>query len=93
MPALGELPADEYERRVFRAFVADGRLKAIPAKRKKREVLLRHIAGQFERERVYREKEVNSLLRGFHEDVAFLRRELVDFGFLVRYRGEYARPD
>jgi len=71
----------------------DGHLKAIPSKRKKREVLLRYIAGSFERERVYREAEVNAVLREFHEDVAFLRRELIDFGFLVRFRGEYARPD
>jgi ArsR family transcriptional regulator, arsenate/arsenite/antimonite-responsive transcriptional repressor len=93
MPALDSAPDDDYERRVFRAFVVDGRLKAIPAKRRKREVLLRRIVDSFQRERVYQEREVNTILRRFHEDVAFLRRELVDLGLLVRYRGEYVRPD
>jgi len=82
-----------YDHKVLRAFMIDGRMKAIPAKRKKREVLLRHIVGSFEEERVYREAEINAVLRQFQEDVAFLLRELVDLGLLVRHRGEYARPD
>ena len=92
MPALKPAPADEYERRVFQAFMEGGRLKAIPARRKKREVILRHIIQAFETERVYREAEVNAVLAGFHEDFATLRRELVEMGLLIRYRGEYARP-
>ncbi len=82
-----------YDQKVFRAFMVAGRLKAIPAKRKKREVLLRHIVGSFVNERIYSEAEVNAVLRQFHEDAAFLRREMVDLGLLVRHRGEYARPD
>jgi len=63
MPALEPGPSEDYARRVFRAFMVDGRLKAIPAKRKKREVLLRHILGSFEKERVYREAEAKAVLR------------------------------
>jgi hypothetical protein len=66
---------------------------AIPAKRKKREVLLRHMILVFEERRVYREAEVSAILSEFHEDVATLRRELVEMGLLMRYRGEYARPE
>ena len=93
MPEIKPLPGDDYERRVFQAFVEAGRLKAIPAKRKKREVLLRHMVPVFETRRVYREAEVNAILSEFHEDVATLRRELVEMGLLIRYRGEYARPE
>ena len=93
MPEIEPTPADDYERKVFQAFVEDGRLKAIPAKRKKREVLLRHMVQAFEPQRVYREAEVNAVLAGFHEDVATLRRELVEMRLLVRYRSEYARPE
>ena len=39
--------------------------------------------------RSYPESEVNDLLREAHEDVATLRRELVDYGFMVRDRGIY----
>lgn len=92
MPALDPTPADDYERKVFQAFVGDGRLKAIPVKLKKRQVLLRHIVQAIETERVYREAEVNAVLAELHEDVATLRRESVEMGLLVRYRSEYARP-
>jgi len=68
-------------------------IKQLPAQRKKRQVLLRHIIGSFEKERVYREAEVNAILASFHEDVATLRREMVDTGLMVRHRGEYARPE
>jgi hypothetical protein len=47
----------------------------------------------FEKQRVYREAEVNAIVRDFHEGFATLRRELVDIGLLIRYRSEYARPD
>ena len=93
MPALEPTPGDDYERKVFQAFVEGGRLKAIPVKRKKREVLLRHMVQAFETQRIYREAEVNAVLAEFHEDVATLRRELVEMGLLVRYRSEYARPE
>jgi hypothetical protein len=39
----------------------------------------------------YRESEVNSALVAFHEDVAALRRYLVDEGLLSRERGIYWR--
>ena len=93
MPEIKPAPGDEYERKVFQAFVEGGRLKAIPVKRKKREVLLRHMVQAFEERRVYREAEVNGILGEFYEDVATLRRELVEMGLLIRYRSEYARPE
>jgi hypothetical protein len=93
MPEIKPAPGDDYERKVFQAFVEGGRLKAIPAKRKKREVLLRHLVHVFEERRVYREAEVNAILGDFHADFATLRRELVEIGLLIRYRGEYARQE
>jgi hypothetical protein len=93
MPEINPAPGDNYERKVFQAFVQGGRLTAIPAKRKKREVLLRHMVHAFEERRVYHEAEVNAILSEFHEDVATLRRELVEIGLLIRYGGEYARPE
>ena len=72
-------------------FVKDGRIVTMPTKRAKRLVVLDHVAQSFEPGRNYPEPEVNEVLRGFHEDVAALRRYLVDEGFLTRDAGSYWR--
>lgn len=74
---------------VLRAFFDGERLKSIPAQRKKRVIVLRHLLLRFAPETDYGEREVNDLLRPAHDDVATLRRELVDYGFMTRERGVY----
>lgn len=76
---------------VFRAFVKDGRITAMPAKRSKRLVLLDHVAGLFEIGMHYGEQDVNTILRTVFDDYVALRRYLVDEGFLDRASGEYWR--
>jgi hypothetical protein len=77
---------------VLRAFLdADGRLTVVPARRWKRLVVLDHLAQMFEPGRRYPEVEVNRRLRAVHDDVAMLRRYLVDEGFLDRDTGVYWR--
>lgn len=86
--------ADEpYEDRVLRAYVVDGRLKEIPALRKKRAVVLEWLVRRFERGREYTEKEVSASIAEVHEDFATLRRELVMARLLSREEGRYARTD
>lgn len=87
VPAAGAAP-DEREK-TLRAFFDGERLKSIPAKRKQRVIVLQKLLERFEPNREYPEKEVNELLRLAHEDVATLRRELVDYGFMVRQNGIY----
>jgi len=77
--------------RVLRAFVKEGRLQSIPAVRSKRLVLLDWLAQDFEPGRRYSERQVNDLLRLRHEDTAYLRRALVDEGFMDRSGGRYWR--
>jgi hypothetical protein len=79
------------ETRVLATFVQDGRIVTMPSKRAKRLVVLDHVAQSFEPGRTYPETEVNEVLRGFHPDVAALRRYLVDEGFLTREAGTYWR--
>lgn len=67
-------------------FGPDGRLESIPARRSQRLPVLGRLAGQFEPGRVYKEAEVNTVLRSFHDDVAALRREMVGEKLLVRTR-------
>jgi hypothetical protein len=76
---------------VLRAFFDGPRLRQIPASRKKRVIVLRRLLADFQPDRNYSEHEVNAILRAAHEDVATLRRELVNYGFLHRDqdRGTY----
>ncbi len=81
-----------FSQRVLHAFFTDGRLTGIPAKERKRQVILRHLAAtDFEDGRDYPEREVNQRLALRHRDVAALRRYLVDGRYLARQKGIYRR--
>ena len=86
-----ELDLDAYDRKVLRDFMEGDRLKQIPRQWKKREVVLRYLAEQFEWDRRYTEKEVNEILSRTHEDYAGLRRYLVDSLQLARDHEVYWR--
>jgi len=87
----GPFPEGAFEEKVLRSFVRRGRLTAIPAQRKKRDVILDWLAMQFEPGQRYPEAQVNEILGRFHEDFCTLRRELVDSRLLQRDRGRYWR--
>lgn len=92
VPSRAEAPVDEegrFRAKVLRDFFDGERLRQIPAQRKKRVVVLQHLLLRFETDRQYPEREVNDLLRLAHDDVATLRRELVDYGYMQRERGLY----
>ncbi|MGH9320135.1 MAG: metalloregulator ArsR/SmtB family transcription factor [Vicinamibacteria bacterium] len=82
-------PIDRERAKVLRDFFDGPRLKRIPAQRRKRVFVLQHLLARFDPERDYPERRVNDLLREAHEDVATLRRELVDYGFMTRESGIY----
>ncbi len=84
---------DPYQAKVVRTFFINGRLTAIPAKRRARVAVLVELLRRFEAGRDYTEPEVNDLLRPAHDDVAFLRRELVDYRYLTRSGGIYRVVD
>ena len=74
---------DERERqwreKVLRSFFdEDGRLRTIPAQRKKRLIVLERLAEEFEPGRDYSEREVNLIIANYHDDFCTLRRDLVD---------------
>lgn len=73
--------------RVLRAFVKDGRLVSIPSAHLKRRVVLDYIVQDFEPGHRYTERQVNAILARWHEDVASLRRYLVDEEYLEREVG------
>jgi len=89
--ARGAADATPDEQRILRNFVVDGRLVRLPARHAQKQVVLGYVARRFEESRDYEEREVNELLRGFHDDTASLRRYLVDEGMLEREAGVYRR--
>ena len=92
--ARAEVDEDAYDTKVLGDYLLpDGKLKTIPAQRKKLEVVLRHVARAFDPGVKYSEKQVNEILARFHEDTASLRRELVGYGMMEREGGggEYWR--
>jgi len=83
--------ADPGAAAILRAFVRDGRLMSMPAVRSKRRVVLEHVVLSFEPGVRYAEREVDAILRAWHDDHAALRRYLVDEGLLGREAGVYWR--
>ncbi len=81
----------KYDQKVLRDYLVEGKLTTIPAQRKKREVILRFLAKQFEIGRTYTEKEVNLLIADYHDDFATLRRELIGAKLLSREGGIYEK--
>lgn len=59
-------------------------LKVFSAKEKKKLVILRKIAAQFDKGVKYTENEVNSILKPIYEDNATIRRYLIEYGFMER---------
>jgi len=96
-PETSDDPVERERAKVLRDFFDGPRLKQIPAQRRKRVIVLQHLLERFLPEQEYPEKEVNALLKVAHDDVATLRRELVDYGYLTRENGVYrvagALPD
>jgi hypothetical protein len=60
------------------------KLRNFSPKEKKKIVILRRIAEQFEKNKQYSEKELNSILKEIFEDFATIRRYLIEYGFMER---------
>jgi hypothetical protein len=86
-----EIDAPPEAARVLRSFFKGGQLSSIPASRSKRLIVLDYIAQVFEPGRRYPEAAVNKMLLQFNDDVAALRRYLVDEGLMDRAEGLYWR--
>lgn len=82
-----------WERKTLRDYLDGDRLKEIPAQLKKRQVIVRWLADQFEWERDYSEAEVNETLKRRYPDSATLRRELIGERLLARDHGRYWRTE
>jgi len=86
-----EVEAEAWESKVLKNYLEDNRLKEIPASRKKRLVILKWLANNFEVGELYPERTVNEIIKQYHPDCATLRRELIGYQLLQREFGNYWR--
>ncbi|MCC6621110.1 MAG: metalloregulator ArsR/SmtB family transcription factor [Deltaproteobacteria bacterium] len=85
--------AERWERKVLATYFEGERLTSIPTTRKKRNVILDHLARSFAPGERYPEARVNAVIRRHHDDTATLRRELIMTGLMARDGGVYWRTD
>lgn len=86
---VDDVAGDAWERKVLKDFFDGTRLKEIPASRKKRSVVLKWFATQFEPGKFYTEKQVNEIVQRHHEDASSIRRELIGEQLMQRANGNY----
>lgn len=80
---------EAYRQRVLESFFEYGKLKSIPAQRKKERIILEEIAKSFEPGRIYTEREVNIIIADFHDDFCTLRRDMISEKIMERENGSY----
>ena len=78
--------ADETQKIINNFFISTKplALKTFASKEKNKLVILRVISDEFEKGKIYSEKEVNQILKRIYEDYATIRRYLIDYGFMER---------
>lgn len=81
----------QYRQKVINAFFEYGKLKSIPAQRKKGRIVLEVIADAFEYDRIYSEREVNIIIADFHADFFTIRRDVKGEGLMDRDKNGYWR--
>lgn len=82
-----------YRKKVLESFFEYGRLKSIPAQRKKERIVLEEIVKAFAYGKVYPEREVNLMIAEFHDDFCTIRRDMIGEGLLKRNQEGYWRPE
>jgi hypothetical protein len=98
IPSASGRDEPAFEARVLRAFIREGRLVSLPARERKRRVVLRYLLDEvFPDLEPVHERDVNMRLALWHPDVAALRRYFVDAELVTRagmvYRRAVPLPD
>lgn len=81
----------EYRQKVIDSFFEYGKLKSIPAQRKKERIILEEIVKAFEFDRIYSEREVNIIIADFYDDFCAIRRDMIAEKLMDRDASGYWR--
>ena len=82
-------PVDDQTRDVLRAFFDGPRLRALPAQRRKKEIVLEEVLRRLPRRREYPESELNGFIEAVHPDYCAIRREWIMGRYMERKDGIY----
>jgi DNA-binding HxlR family transcriptional regulator len=95
--AVKEIAGDEHrssdERKVIRTFFDGPRLVAMPAPRKKKQMILEEILRRIPRRKEYEERELSRYIETIFEDYCTVRREWIMGRYMVRENGTYRLTD
>ena len=91
--ALQARREEEYRQRVIKTFFEYGKLKSIPAQRKKERIILEEIVKAFEPDRLYSEREVNLIIADYFDDFCTIRRDMISEGLMERSSEGYWRTE
>lgn len=91
MPRRPRLSDEQLAAQVMAVYMPGGRVDRLPAKHKKRLVILRWLADLFRPAHRYPEAQVNELLGRYVDDYVTARRYLVDEELMQRQDGLYWR--
>lgn len=83
----GRIPAER--RKVLQAFFDGNRLVSIPARRKKKEIVLEEILRRLPRRRHYEERQLSRWIEAIHPDFCTIRREFIMGHYMTREAGRY----
>lgn len=88
---LGNMVESSLERQkvLENFFTKDGKLKSIPAQRKKKLIVFEHIVKGLKAGKKYEEKELNEYIKQFHDDYATIRREFIINHYMYRENSIY----
>jgi len=81
------------ERKILDTFLDGETIRQLPARQKKRLVVLRWLLEHFERDRRYGHAELNAMIKMHHPDSAAIRREWIEHGMMNRDQEAYWRVD
>lgn len=79
----------EEKRRVLENFFSGDRLVAIPAQRRKKEIVFEEILRRLPPREVYGERELSRFIEAIHSDFCTIRREFIMGRYMERQAGRY----
>ncbi len=88
---LDEMVESSLERQkiIENFFTKTGKLKNIPAQRKKKLIVFEHLIRGLKMGEKYEEKQLNEFIKQFHDDYATIRREFIINHYMFRENGIY----
>lgn len=89
----GDQARSSEERKVLRTFFDGPRLVAMPAQRKKKQMVLEEILRRIPRRKEYDERELSRYIETIFEDFCTVRREWIMGGYMARESGVYRLTD